>query len=184
MEGSRRKKRYRASQSLDTLLLPLTKDSMSGSTPTQDSKPHLASWPMARNHRGHRVYWRAVFQVCNEGIPILPCTAFIAIEHSVPTGSLTDFSPGGKLKLRKGLNLGEKLRKFLICSGLHSLWPRDLTFFHLESLCLLHLFILLMHLFIFVAQWHYICAMKKILLLGEERLVIHFFFFSFLLLSA
>lgn len=41
-----------------------------------------------------------------------------------------------------------------------------------------------MDLFIFVAQWYYTCAMKNNIVLSKEKLVICFFFLSFLLLSA
>lgn len=44
----------------------------------------------------------------------LPYRTFTAVGQSVPAGRLTDFYPGAKPKLWKGLNMGGKLKKPLL----------------------------------------------------------------------
>lgn len=82
--------------------------------PNPGLKAPLRSWSVDGNLSRHHLYWRIVFQICYERIPILSYTAFTAMEQSVATGSLADFYPGGKLKLWKGLNMGGKLKKPLV----------------------------------------------------------------------
>lgn len=97
-----------------------------------------------------------------------------AVGQSVPADSPTDFYPGAKPKLWKGLNMGGKLKRpFSLCSGVHSLWPRDPTVISTQSFWTLGMpptangFI----------HFCYTCGMKKILFSGEDRVVIHFFKF-------
>lgn len=76
-----------------------------------DSRPHLRSWSVDWNPSRHHPYWRIVFQICRERIPILSYTAFRAMEQSVATGSLADFYPGGKLKLLKRTEHGSEVKE-------------------------------------------------------------------------